>query len=243
MREWRPLHRGIITSDKLANVGDSAFRLFAYLISAQDDDGVYPWSRTKRRVLTVGTTWSDAETVEFGDELIAAGLCVVEDGMLQIVNGVEMQGKRRSDVKTFRYERDVTATSTTRARHVNDSGTLQNSREHNSREHPTPHTPAWARTLARLTAPKPLKPDRVEALCAWTKERGFSEQHLERTADALAGKWPGTGKAKYRDVERTFRSWVNRPEGSNGHTGERTGAVRRGPDRPEQAGDDRLAAY
>ena len=59
VREWRPLHRGIITSDKLAGVSDPAFRLFTYLIAAQDDAGMYPWSQTTRRVLTAGPPVTD----------------------------------------------------------------------------------------------------------------------------------------------------------------------------------------
>ena len=65
MREWRPLHRGIITSDKLGVVGDAAFRLFMYLLVAQDDDGNYPWTRIKRNTLTVGTGWGDGNLILF----------------------------------------------------------------------------------------------------------------------------------------------------------------------------------
>ena len=240
MREWRPLHRGIITSDKLGVVGDAAFRLFMYLLVAQDDDGNYPWTRIKRNTLTVGTGWSDTEAVALADELVAAGLCEIDGEMLQIVNGAEMQGKRRGDVKAFRYEQSGHVTSTPRARPVNDSTTLHNSRGHNSRGQdtaPGASAPAWVDRLSRHPTVAAALPDQewIEQI-----ETDFSDVDLESNAVKFVDWWTDSPRSLKR-WKVAWRSWCERAkkDAMNGRESQKragTGIALSGPDRPKSAG-------
>lgn len=92
-REWRKIHRGIIDSEKIARVSDSAFRLFTLLIVAQDDDGKYPWTPTKLRALTIAAQWDDKFINDMGRDLAAADLITCDDlGFVHIVGGVEKNG-------------------------------------------------------------------------------------------------------------------------------------------------------
>ena len=241
VREWRPLHRGIITSDKLGSVDDAAFRLFMYLVVAQDDDGKYPWTRIKRSALVIGAGWDDNRTMKLGNDLVAAGLCEISDGMAQIVNGAEMQGKHRPDVKSFLYDRHETATLTPRARHVNDSGTLHNSTGHNSREQntaaPGASAPAWLDRLAKHPVVAATAADQE-----WTSqiETDFSDVNLDLNA-ALFVDWWSESKKPLKRWRVAWRRWCEKAQKdiSNGRSTQdraRTVVPLTGPTRPKSAG-------
>ncbi len=115
MLPWRKVHSVIIGSDKLSRVSDSAFRLYVYLLVAQDDDGTYPWTRISRKALTVGTTWTDDQADAFAQELVTGGLLHVTDGQLHVtdarlhvVNGPRFNGHDKSQRRiSFKYESDL----------------------------------------------------------------------------------------------------------------------------------------
>ena len=112
---WRKIYSAIIGSDKLSRVSDSAFRLYVYLLVAQDDAGNYPWTRVSRKALTVGTSWTDKQANTFAQELVSAGLLHVTEGqlhatdvLLQVVNGPKYNGRDKSQRRViFLYESDL----------------------------------------------------------------------------------------------------------------------------------------
>lgn len=92
MRTWRKLESGIITSERLAKVSDSAKWLFTLLIVAQDDEGKYPWTSTMIRSLTVTTDWDSHASDSLLSELTESGVAELRDGMVLLRNGAEKNG-------------------------------------------------------------------------------------------------------------------------------------------------------
>lgn len=105
MRTWRKAYSGIIRSEKIANVSDSAKWLYLLLLVSQDDDGKYPWTPTKIKALTVGTSWTRDVTDSLASECSDVGLTYMGEGFIYIVDGAEKNGTP-SNSKSFplRYE-------------------------------------------------------------------------------------------------------------------------------------------
>lgn len=107
MLPWRKLRSSIIDSDKASRISDSAFRLYIYLIVAQDDEGNYPWTPMHRRRLTIGATWTDDQVDELVSQLVTEGLLHVSDGRLHVINGPKFNGWQKSQRRTpFVYQFD-----------------------------------------------------------------------------------------------------------------------------------------
>ena len=92
MRSWRKLESGIVTSDRLSKVSDSAKWLFALLVVAQDDEGKYPWTPIMVRSLTVGTSWDCATSDLLLNQLRVANVVEVRDGYVVLHRGAEKNG-------------------------------------------------------------------------------------------------------------------------------------------------------
>lgn len=92
MRAWRKLESGIVTSERLASVSDSAKWLFTLLLVAQDDEGKYPWTPTMVRSLTVTTKWDAAGTESLLSELRVANVAELSEGMVTLRHGAEKNG-------------------------------------------------------------------------------------------------------------------------------------------------------
>ncbi|MBI4145043.1 hypothetical protein HY493_02450 [Candidatus Woesearchaeota archaeon] len=130
MREWRKLHRGIVASDKLTRVSDSAGLLFCFLLAVQDDAGRYPWTPAKIRALTITRTWEVQSTYQILMELVRAHLVTLENGFVTIVGGAEKNGAPTSGTAAYKalrlYEIDTTIvdTSTVRTEYVQDTSSV-----------------------------------------------------------------------------------------------------------------------
>jgi hypothetical protein len=240
------LHQGIITSDKLGGTGDAAFRLFMYLVVAQDDDGNYPWTPIKRKALVIGTSWDDAKTVQLGNELVSSGVCEISAEMLSIVDGAEKQFKRK-DVKAFRYDSDGNGASTARVRDVNGPGTLEKSREQEIKEQEIKKDDigsdvgalTWIDRLAKhpATAKGSLDQDWIDQF-----EADYSDVDLPIEAAKFVDWW--TGKT-LKSWKVAWRNWCGKTqkEQRNGHNDERIGTDRDHGKSPRHSVDDRLANY
>lgn len=214
MRPWRKLHAGIITSDKLATVSDSAAWLFALLVVAQDDEGCYPWTPAKVRALCVGRNWTSARTATFLNELVAARLVEMEGQMLRIIGGGEKNGKPAGYHDTFLYE--VSEMGCTDAAHNFSAGQHTSSppeeiRGDKRREEGEAGTPKVARNPRTLDEEKAFE---------YAKERGYG--HAE-TTDMLADfrdYWQSKGwrdkDGPIKDVNARFQYWV-RQQPKYGH--------------------------
>jgi hypothetical protein len=94
MREWRKLHKGIASSDKLRAVGSDAKWLYVLLIVAQDDRGNYPWTPAKIDALVRPTTgWDSDVTESLLNRLRSGGLIeLTDEGFVQVTGGAEKNG-------------------------------------------------------------------------------------------------------------------------------------------------------
>jgi len=92
MRAWRKLESGIVTSERLSKVSDSAKWLFTLLLAAQDDEGKYPWTPTMIRSLTVTTTWGVPDCESLLSELRVANVAELREGFVVLRNGAEKNG-------------------------------------------------------------------------------------------------------------------------------------------------------
>jgi hypothetical protein len=246
MRQWRMLHQEIITSDKLGGTGDAAFRLFMYLVVAQDDDGNYPWTPIKRKALVIGTSWDDAKTVQLGDELVNAGVCKISSGVLSIVDGAEKQF-RRKDVKAFRYDSHGNGASTARARDVNGPDTLKESKEKEIKEEEIKKddiaadtsAPAWLNRLAKhpAAAMGSLDQDWIEQF-----EADFSDIDLPVEAAKFVDWWTDRDLKNWKVA---WRTWCGKTQKDtrNGQFDQRVGKARNDGKPTRHSVDDRLAGY
>ena len=105
MRGWRKLHSNIVASEKLGGISDAAFRLFTLLVVAQDDEGKYPWSATKIRSLTIGTSWNAKATEAALNQLRDSGVAELKDGFVYLAKGMAHNGvPHNSKQQPFVYE-------------------------------------------------------------------------------------------------------------------------------------------
>jgi hypothetical protein len=216
MRTWRKLHHGIINSERLASVSDSARWLFALLIVAQDDEGKYPWTPTKLAALTVGTAWTRADTDSLASQLRDAGLVTLGSGCICIVDGAAKNGTPANsksypllyDIVSEPYDESIP----TQHRLEADSSATRKIRVDKSREdkrrEASPIAPLktspWISILKKLPGWK--EDVSLDAgLVKWATLNSFSDETMESIADAmLARVKPG----KYRDLRAAARSWA-----------------------------------
>lgn len=93
MRRWRKLWKNISVSDKIAQLSYEAKWLYILLILHQDDRGVYPYSRSKIKSITAGSTeWTLNDIQRFIAELDRAKLIRMEDSYIEIIGGAEKNG-------------------------------------------------------------------------------------------------------------------------------------------------------
>ena len=230
MRTWRKLHHGIINSDRLASVSDSARWLFALLVVAQDDEGKYPWTPTKLAALTVGTAWTRVVTDSLASQLRDAGLVTLDKGCIWIVDGADKNGTPANS-KSYPLVYDLIAelydeSMPTRSRLEADSSATLQIRGDKSREEypPTPLKPStWISILKKLPGWK--EDVSLDAgLMKWATLNDFSDETMESIADAMLAR---VKSGKYTDLRAAARSWArnaNRWEGQrNGNHSSDTG--------------------
>jgi len=135
MRAWRKIHAIILESEQVALLSDGAVVLLTFLIAAQDDDGYYPWTPTKIRRLTISRpNWTPEEINIFVNEIVEAGIAKWEGAGILLINGQKLNGRLRSDVPLFHYQRDNDeALSTGRIRPVDGVDTKE-AKDQESRE-------------------------------------------------------------------------------------------------------------
>ena len=104
-RPSRVIHRSITTSERLAAVSDSAWRLYVLLLVNQDDEGRYPWSPFMVRALVVGTQWSVQDAERFKDELVRTQLVLSKDSVLTVRRGAELNGVPKSGTPSWQTPR------------------------------------------------------------------------------------------------------------------------------------------
>jgi len=230
VRAWRKIEQGIITSERLSRLSDSARWLFTLLLVAQDDEGKYPWTPTMVRALTVGTTW-DVETSDaLLSELRVANVAELRDGFAVLRNGAEKNGTPANSKKWImlyppistpyddsvptQYRLSTDAAPTVKSR-------VEKSREEKSREE---HKRETKRLAPAQTEEKTAWPDwygklrdipgftvPLASAQAWLDKKGISAAHAEETAYALKAKWPGPRTSPYKDPWATFQHWCKRP--------------------------------
>lgn len=157
MREWRKLHKAILSSERLSAVSYEARWLYTLLLVAQDDAGQYPWTRTMVRTLVATTDWGYGEATELRQELEAAGLGSMQGDCFILRNGTRMNGTPTSGkgaglpryypVPDEGSHREVAGKSPGSHREV-----LEESREEESREE---EKRAAAATRVRAQEPPP----------------------------------------------------------------------------------------
>ena len=92
-REWRKVYRSITSSDRLASVSDGAAWLYTLLLVSQDDEGRYPWTKAMVRTLTATRPdWSFDNTSDLLHELVDVELASIEDGLVILRRGSELNG-------------------------------------------------------------------------------------------------------------------------------------------------------
>ena len=105
MREWRRIYRSITSSDRLAKVSDSAWRLYVLLLVNQDDQGSIPWTRTMVRTLIAGSTWTEEQAATWAKELMIRDLVKADGDMLTIRRGAELNGPPKSGSQSYKTPR------------------------------------------------------------------------------------------------------------------------------------------
>lgn len=104
MREWRRLPKGIRESSALRRVSDRGRWLYVLLLSAQDDEGRYPWDDAMVATLIAGTTtWTRRTTDTLRDELAGVGLLTVAADHVSLSDLGRATGRPRSDVTPMLY--------------------------------------------------------------------------------------------------------------------------------------------
>ena len=104
-REWRKVYRSITSSDRLASVSDGAAWLYTLLLVSQDDEGRYPWTKAMVRTLTATRPdWSFDDTSTLLHELVDVELASIEDGLVELRRGTELNGLPRSAHERRQYQ-------------------------------------------------------------------------------------------------------------------------------------------
>ncbi len=133
MRPWRKVYGqpGLMSSDGLAGVSDSAFALYTLLLLAQDDAGCYPWTPAKIRNLGSCRGWTGTKAAALLKELVTAKLVESWGEVLHVMEGEIKNGRPRDARTDFYYDetleclsrRRVSDASPARQRRGIDSGT------------------------------------------------------------------------------------------------------------------------
>lgn len=107
MRPWRKLFREHLSSSRLRSVSTEARWLWVMLISAQDDDAVFPWGdEAQLSMLLAGTTqWTVEDRERLASELEEVGLIAREDGFVFLYRGEDFNGHLRKDNNPFYYRK------------------------------------------------------------------------------------------------------------------------------------------
>jgi hypothetical protein len=226
MRAWRKIHSGIVASEKVARLSDSAKWLFTLLIVAQDDEAKYPWGATKIRALTVTTTWERVAAESLARELCDAGLAEMREGFIWVIGGTDKNGTPHNSAKhPMIYERlpePYDESDASRERVASDSrageSRVEKSRVEESRGGAPQQVsasppledevwPDWYATLYGI----PGFTFSLKHCKEWLDNKGITEDRAEETAYALKSKWPGPKKNPYKDPWATFQGWIKRP--------------------------------
>ena len=95
MRDWRPFHASITTSDRMRQVSSDAKWLLVMLIAKQDDRARFPWTDANVILLIAPTCpdWDLTKTNSLADELETAGLITRHPSYVTVVGGIEKQAK------------------------------------------------------------------------------------------------------------------------------------------------------
>ena len=108
MRDWRKLHKNILTSKKIANISSDAFYLYIAIILHQDDRGLFPWDELKAQYLVVGRKWDLAFTHEKLKELEKNNLIKNHKTYLEIINHKNTNPYKQRPGKFYDLNQKVT---------------------------------------------------------------------------------------------------------------------------------------
>ena len=98
MHPWRKLFVEWLSSTRMYGLSDAAFRLWAILVTVQDDAGEVLWDRGKVLVHVAATTdWNFEECESLADELVSAKLITRGEGFVTLYRGEEFNGMLRPD--------------------------------------------------------------------------------------------------------------------------------------------------
>jgi len=96
MHAWRKLSVEWLSSTRMHGLSDAAFRLWAILVTVQDDAGEVLWDRGKVLVHVAATTdWNFEKCESLADELVSAKLITRGEGFVTLYRGEEFNGKLR----------------------------------------------------------------------------------------------------------------------------------------------------
>ena len=104
MRGWRKLHRTIVTSDRMPDCSFEALWFWTLLTVAQDDAGLFPWTKAKVRSLGSAYNISFDRAHELVEELVTAGIVEWKGDFIHLVNGEVYNGRPRDTRQDFFYE-------------------------------------------------------------------------------------------------------------------------------------------
>lgn len=226
MRDWRKLHKGIRSSDKLFEVSCEAKWLYVLLVSAQDDAGRYPWTPSNIRQLVSGTTeWDVDATCRYMSELVATGLISEVEGFAEVARGAELNGNPNNTRKPLYYESSSgTPVATRRDTSAHVGSREEKKREDTEKENlslagepkekavaapvsPAPpdlnDKPEWFRILCSIT-PGKLSDGRNRSgvspddteLIAWAEGKKISHAALLEVATHLKAEWDGYHRSR-----------------------------------------------
>ena len=238
-REWRKVYRSITSSDRLASVSDGAAWLYTLLLVSQDDEGRYPWTKAMVRTLTATRPdWSFDNTSDLLHELVDVELASVEDGLVILRRGSELNGIPRyaHDREPHQYPppavlRQAAAVGAAEAPLEVQQGSHSLKRKEGEESSP----PAGAHR-ARTRA---ITPEFIERMVQEYGERLGGEAEVRQRIETAMNH---TASKKWIDQQRGVQGWLRRDAqklfdehrngGPHGKAGGHVPADRRGHRQP-----------
>lgn len=204
MRDWRKLHKAILTSDRMPNCSFDALWLWALLTVAQDDKGLFPWTKAKVMTITAAYGLTFERASQLAEALVEEGIAEWQDGFIHLINGEVYNGRPRDSRQDFFYGEPhdgLGGASVARQRHVSGASVTRPEGEERERRVEGEESESAQPRATRVT------PDFIEEMVLEFGPRlGGEAKAREHISEALNHK----AITKRIDKRAYLRKWLQR---------------------------------
>ena len=209
MRDWRKLHKAILTSDRMPDCSFAALWLWVLLVCSQDDEANYPWTRSKVAALTAAYGWDYEEASALAEQLVQNGVAEWQGQFLHLTNGEAYNGQPTYAKQAFIYQEPhnghKSEAASDKTEVAESTGLPRPSLSLSDTE--SGSVGGRGKGIARGKGPKPIDDDFIERMVKeYSEHLGGEAEVRQRIATAMNH----TASKKWIDKQRGVQDWLRK---------------------------------